>query len=75
MVTGDRLRPAAERAAVRRLIADGVRDVGDGFSEWMGRSAGPSSPVHSVMADIARAPTPDLAMLTVASQRIRTAIA
>jgi hypothetical protein len=31
--------------------------------------------VQAVLADIARAPTPDLAMLTVASQRMRAVVA
>lgn len=64
---------AQQRAVVRRLVGAGVRDAGDGLSDWIGRRAGPGSPVRSVLADIARAPTPDLAMLTVASQRIRAA--
>jgi glutamate dehydrogenase len=65
---------AQQRAAVRRLIAEGLDDAGDGLSVWIGQRAGPGSPVHSVLADIARAPTPDLAMLTVANQRIRAVI-
>jgi glutamate dehydrogenase len=62
-----------QRTIVRRLLAEGV--VGDGFENWVGRKAGPGSPIQAVLADIARAPAPDLAMLTVASQRIRAVVA
>ncbi|MBV8913133.1 MAG: NAD-glutamate dehydrogenase [Acetobacteraceae bacterium] len=63
-----------QRAVVRRMVADGVGGEGDGFDAWIDRKAGPGSPVYSVLSDIARAPAPDLAMLTVASQRIRTVV-
>ncbi len=66
---------AQQRAVVRRLVAAGVRDADNGLSDWIGCRVGPGSPVRKVLADIARAPTPDLAMLTVASQRIRAAFA
>ncbi|MBV8915202.1 MAG: NAD-glutamate dehydrogenase, partial [Acetobacteraceae bacterium] len=65
---------AQQRAVVRRMVADGVGGEGDGFADWIGRNAGPGSPVQGVLADIARAPAPDLAMLTVASQRIRAVV-
>jgi len=65
---------AQQRAAVRRLVAEGV-DGDGGLADWVGRHAGPGSPVGGVLADIARAPAPDLAMLTVASQRIRAVVA
>ena len=66
---------AQQRAIVRRMVADGVDGSGDGLADWIGRKAGPGSPVQAVLADIARAPTPDLAMLTVASQRMRAVVA
>ena len=65
---------AQQRALVRRMVADGVGGGANGFAEWIERKAGPGSPVQGVLADIARAPTPDLAMLTVASQRIRALV-
>jgi hypothetical protein len=60
---------------VRRMVADGVNNEGHGFTDWVGAKAGPGSPVYDVLADIARAPAPDLAMLTVAAQRIRAIVA
>jgi glutamate dehydrogenase len=66
---------AQQRAIVRRMVADGVGGSGDGLADWIGRKAGPGSPVQAVLADIARAPAPDLAMLTVASQRMRAVVA
>ncbi len=66
---------AQQRAIVRRMVADGVNGAGDGLPDWVSRKAGPGSPVQGVLADIARAPAPDLAMLTVASQRIRAVVA
>ena len=66
---------AQQRAIVRRMVADGVDGAGDALADWISRKAGPGSPVQAVLADIARAPTPDLAMLTVASQRMRAVVA
>ena len=63
-----------QRALVRHLVADGVDGSGDGLEKWVGQRAGPGSPLQSVLTDIARASPPDLAMLTVASQRIRAVV-
>jgi NAD-specific glutamate dehydrogenase len=65
---------AQQRALVRRLVADGVDGLGDSLEKWVGQRAGPGSPVQRVLTDIARASPPDLAMLTVASQRIRAVV-
>jgi glutamate dehydrogenase len=64
---------AQQREIVRRVITEHTDGSGDGLQAWLAQRTGPGSGVQTVLADIARTTPPDLAMLTVASRRIRAA--
>ena len=65
---------AQQRQIVRRLIAECETSA---FSRdaWIGARVGPSSPLATVLTDVAAASPPDLAMLIVAGRQVRAAVA
>jgi glutamate dehydrogenase len=65
---------AQQREIVRRL-AGGFSTSGEDLQTWLARCTGPGSQVQGILTDIARTTPPELAMLTVASRRIRAVVA
>jgi glutamate dehydrogenase len=65
---------AQQREIVRRL-AGGFSTSGEDLQTWLARCTGAGSQVQGILTDIARTTPPDLAMLTVASRRIRAVVA
>jgi NAD-specific glutamate dehydrogenase len=59
---------------VRRL-AGGFNTSEEDLQAWLARCTGPGSQVQGILTDIGRTTPPDLAMLTVASRRIRAVVA
>lgn len=71
VVRRDPSRRRGQRDCVRRLVADGVRRAKDRFADWVGALPGRAHRYGQCWPTSRRAPAPDLAMLTVANQRIR----
>jgi len=63
-----------QREIVRRL-AGGFNTSEEDLQAWLARCTGPGSQVQGILTDIGRTTPPDLAMLTVASRRIRAVVA
>ena len=63
---------AQQRTALHHLVTAGT-EPGQ-LPAWVAEKLPPGSPVQAVLADMARTPIPDLAMLTIASQRLRAAV-
>ncbi len=62
-----------QREIVRHLV-NGAAEAAGGADRWVERRTGPGTPLQDVLAEISRTAPPDLAMLTVASRRVRAAV-